>query len=83
MTPIKTVGAAIATLGILAGGSVLLAPQHPNDIIKRSFRGIPVGTVMQWDNGKYVPQSVPGYESKADYPDSFWVYDPQNMTSSI
>ncbi len=57
--------------------------EKPDKVLKKEFRGIPTGTKLEWDNGKYVPKSVPGYESKADYPDSFWIYDEAALTGKV
>lgn len=56
---------------------------HPDRTLKHAFRGIPAGTTLEWDSGKYVPKSVPGYESRADYPDTFWVYDEANLAPAL
>jgi hypothetical protein len=52
---------------------------HPGVVLDQSFRGMATGTTLVWDNGAYIPESYPGYASVADYPDSFWVTDPQNL----
>lgn len=75
---LATLVGSAAFLGALALGRPPANP-HPDVRLPIGFRGIPMGTVLTWDNGKYVPVSVPGYESRADYPDSFWVSDPQNL----
>lgn len=82
--------ATLTVIGIIAG---LMAVSHQSPIggvkersdkvLKAEFRGIPKDTRLEWDNGKYVPASVPGYESKADYPDSFWVYDEESLNGKV
>lgn len=46
----------------------------PEKILIKPKNGIPKNTTLEFDNGKYVPVFVPGYESKADYPDNFWFH---------
>jgi uncharacterized protein YpmB len=41
--------------------------------LNTTFRGIPKNTILEYDNGKFVPRSVSGYASKADYPDNWWI----------
>lgn len=41
--------------------------------LNSAYKGIPKNTIMEYDNGKFVPRSVSGYGSKADYPDNWWI----------
>jgi len=70
----------------LAGGASFVAHPLPakieptDKILTQDFRGIPAGTVLELDADKYVPRTVPGYSNKADYPDTFWIYDKETLT---
>jgi len=48
--------------------------QYPEYKLTAIFHNIPKSTIMIWDNGKYRPLEVNGYEGVADYPDQFWIY---------
>lgn len=49
--------------------------------LNSAYRGIPKNTIMEYDNGKFVPLSVSGYESKADYPDNWWIRTTNDINS--
>lgn len=58
-------------LGIGVAAAIAIGSMEPGAPLDPSLP--PENTVMVEDRGKYRPESMPGYESVADFPDEYWI----------
>lgn len=74
----RLIAATVGTVALAAAGVGLLTTGHPPEQPQKveltaEYHGIPINTVLDLNNHKYVPELLPGYETIADYPDEYWI----------